>query len=81
MVFKLTPDGTLTVLALFNGTNGYYPKAGLTLGCDGNLYGTTYYGGASITSDPLGKGYGTVFQVTPGGSFTTLVSFNPENLS
>ena len=46
--------GSPTVLASFNGSNGDYPVAGLTLG--GNtLYGTTELGGAD--SD------GTVFSV------------------
>ena len=44
--------------------------AGLTLGNDGNFYGTTEEGGS---------GYGTVFQVTTNGTLTTLVSFNGPN--
>jgi uncharacterized repeat protein (TIGR03803 family) len=36
-------------------------------GSDGNFYGTSEYGGAN--------GRGTVFQVTPTGMLTTLVSF------
>jgi len=47
--------------------NGSYASAGLVQGSDGNLYGTTEFGGAS--------GKGTVFQVTPAGALTTLVSF------
>jgi len=50
--------------------------AGLVQAADGNLYGTTFYGGA--------YGIGTVFKITPGGTLTTLHSFdgtdggNPE---
>lgn len=44
-VFRMTTNGTLTVLADFGGTNGYEPEAPLTVGPDGNLYGTTYLGG------------------------------------
>ena len=69
-VFKVTTNGTLTTLALFNGTNGANPYAALTLGNDGNFYGTTYAGG--IFNFPLG---GTVFKVTTNGALTTLVSF------
>jgi uncharacterized repeat protein (TIGR03803 family) len=38
-----------------NGTDGYYPYAGLILDSGGALYGTTFRGGV--------KGYGTVFQL------------------
>jgi uncharacterized repeat protein (TIGR03803 family) len=46
-VFKVTPDGALTVVAQFNGSNGANPEALLIQGRDGNLYGTTYFGGAN----------------------------------
>jgi uncharacterized repeat protein (TIGR03803 family) len=55
-VFRLGMDGTFTSLFSFNGTNGGYPRAGLTRGVDGSFYGTTTYGG---TSDN-----GTVFRLT-----------------
>ncbi len=55
----------------FNATNGISPLGGLTIGSDGNFYGTTRSGGAS--------GYGTVFTMTPAGELTTLVSFNSSN--
>ena len=65
--FRITPRGTLTVLHYFNGTDGQAPQGGLTLGTDGNYYGTTESGG--------GFGYGTVFKMTAQGSVTTLYSF------
>lgn len=49
---------------LMTGSN---PQGGVTLGSDGNFYGTTTYGGAD--------GYGTVFKITPAGTLTTLFSF------
>lgn len=67
-VFKITPGGTLTTLHSFSGADGEYPYASLALGADGNLYGTTLEGGTH-------GGYGTVFKVTPGGTFTVLYSF------
>ena len=54
-VFRLTPDGTLTTLVAFEGSNGAFPVAGLTRGTDGNLYSTTQKGGAN--------GMGTLFRL------------------
>jgi uncharacterized repeat protein (TIGR03803 family) len=71
-IFKLTLNNTLSVLVNFNRTNGANP-AGIILGKDGNFYGTTK-AGPSISSY-----YGTVFQVTPGGTLTTLITFNSTN--
>jgi len=58
-VFKLSPNGTETVLHSFaaNGSDGTHPYAGVVMDTMGHLYGTTYSGGAN--------GYGTVFKVTP----------------
>ena len=74
-IFKITPSGTLTVLYNFcsGGTgcpDGYYPHAGLILASDGNFYGTTTDGG----NLPPANG-GTVFKITPSGTFTTLYKF------
>ena len=67
-VFKVTKAGKETVLYNFKaGTDGYEPLAGLVRDGAGNLYGTTYGGGA---------GYGTVFKVTSAGKETVLHSFN-----
>jgi uncharacterized repeat protein (TIGR03803 family) len=67
-VFKISPSGTLTTLHSFDGTDGSHPEAGLVQATNGNLYGTTYYGGTN--------GYGTVFKMTPSGTLTTLYSFD-----
>lgn len=47
------------------GADGNSPLSGVTLGVDGNLYGTTEWGGRT---DLIGSGYGTVFSFTPGVS-------------
>ena len=61
MAFKLAPDGALTVLHAFAGaSDGGLPYAGLMADGAGNLYGTTFLGGAS--------GYGVVFKLSPGGA-------------
>ena len=62
---------TWQTLCWFTGANGALPAAALTLGTDGNFYGTTANGGSA--------GYGTVFKVTTNGVLTTLVSFNGYN--
>jgi uncharacterized repeat protein (TIGR03803 family) len=68
-VFKLDTTGAETVLHSFTGgtMDGAGPFAGLLLGADGNLYGTTGSGGAS--------NLGTVFKVTASGTETVLHSF------
>jgi uncharacterized repeat protein (TIGR03803 family) len=81
-VFQITTNGALNVIYAFAGNNatfdsklgwtnydGANPNAGLVLGSDGNFYGTTYDYGA--------YGNGTVFQLTPGGTLTTLHAFSP----
>ena len=60
-------SSTYTVLHTFTGPDGSDPVSTLILDAEGNLYGTTYAGGA--------HGYGTVFKLTPAGAFTTLYSF------
>jgi uncharacterized protein (TIGR03437 family) len=74
-IFRVTPGGTLTTLHSFSGysssnADGTLPIAALIQATDGNLYGTSWDGGA--------YGQGTVFQVTLGGTFTTLHSFCPS---
>jgi uncharacterized repeat protein (TIGR03803 family) len=79
-VFKMTPDGTITALAPFFGTNGSHPWGGLVEADDGNLYGTTYdggdYPGSAVGGAP---GVGTVFRITTDGSLTTIFSFMATN--
>jgi len=71
-VFELTPNGVLTALHTFLGGSASGSPNELTLGPDGNLYGTTY--GGTTSGD-----FGTVFEVTSNGAFTTLVSFAGTN--
>ena len=80
-IFKVTPTGTFTTLHVFkgNGTgDGASPMGPLTLGADGNFYGTTQEGGTSAYTA------GTVFKITPKGkiklvhSFDNSVGYYPE---
>jgi uncharacterized repeat protein (TIGR03803 family) len=74
-VFKITPGGLLTTLYSFCAQSGCadgdFPLAGLVQGTNGDLYGTTFGGGANCAPN----GCGTVFKITPSGSLTTLYSF------
>jgi uncharacterized repeat protein (TIGR03803 family) len=77
-VFKITPAGVLTTLYNFcsqtHCTDGIEPYAGLVQGADGNFYGTTWMGGTNCVPG-LNGGCGTVFKITPDGTFTSLYSF------
>src|SRR5579859_8237395 len=69
---------TYTTLTTFNGANGDSPfYVSLVQGANGNFYGTTVTGGDIATSCSNGQGFdcGTVFELTPGGSLTTLYAF------
>ena len=69
-VFEITPSGTESVLHSFvGGAAGSNPNARLT-NVNGTLYGTTYYGGPPYLS------YGTVFSITPSGTYTVLHVFS-----
>jgi uncharacterized repeat protein (TIGR01451 family) len=70
-VFELTTNGIFTTLTDFNGLNGANPYGGLAVGTDGNLYGTTTYGGISNN--------GTIFQLLTNGTLTTLTNFTGAN--
>ncbi len=68
VVFELTPDAggpwTESVLYTFNdSTDGASPYGGLTFDPQGNLYGTTQFGGENSCFSPYGCG--VVFQLTP----------------
>ena len=66
-VFKITPQGVLTTLHIFDFTDGDGPYAGLVQAADGSFYGTTANGGLDNA--------GTIFKITSAGTFTMLHSF------
>lgn len=83
-VFEVLYDSTTNsyssstqTLIDFGGSNGSYPQAGLVADDSGNLFGTTYSGGAN--------GDGTVFEIpydsttSAYGAENLLVSFNGSN--
>ena len=69
-IFRISATGTVETLVLFRGPNGSNP-ASLTLGKNGNLYGTTAGGGA--------HNFGTIFRLEPNGKFTTLYSLTEDS--
>jgi uncharacterized repeat protein (TIGR03803 family) len=76
-IFEITPAGTLTTLYSScsqsgcadgaNFSNLLGPQPALIQANDGNLYGTTPFGGTN--------GNGTIFEITPTGTLTTLYNF------
>jgi uncharacterized repeat protein (TIGR03803 family) len=56
------------VLHAFDGADGQSPEAGVVVDKKGNVYGTTYLGGADDS--------GAVYEVAPNGTDTVLYSFS-----
>jgi uncharacterized repeat protein (TIGR03803 family) len=76
VVFRITPAGKITSFS-FDSKDGAGPFAGLVLGPNGNLYGTTTQGG--ITNEFFPEGIGTVFEIALDGTLTDLHNFSgPE---
>lgn len=75
-IFKITPGVEMTTLYTFcsqpNCTDGALPQGSLTLATDGNFYGTTFAGGTGGCSAGVVPGCGTIFEITRGGTLTTL---------
>ena len=79
-VFRLTLQGVFTTLYSFNdnrqGANPFdstNPAGPLVEGSDATLYGTAAQGG--------GAGYGTVFGISPAGTYSLLYSFGASPVS
>ncbi len=73
--YKITPTGVVTILHDFQGFDANevsYPTTSLTLGTDGNFYGTTPGGGQYHM--------GSVYKITPTGTVTTMYSFGSSTV-
>ncbi len=69
-IFKVSPSGAYTQIHAFAGgaSDGVLPTAGMTLGPDGNFYGTTTAGGKN--------NYGAIYKLNPStGAVTVVYSF------
>ncbi len=80
-VYKIVPSGAdsqQTVLYAFcqkkDCKDGDTPEAGLMLDASGDLYGTTYFGGANLGTDQFGLRAGTVFRIS-GSTYHVVYSF------
>jgi uncharacterized repeat protein (TIGR03803 family) len=71
-LFRLSTSGQFTSLYSFAGGNeGRSPRATLVQAADGNIYGTTMFGGA--------QDMGTLFRFAPGSAPVTLAQFDGYN--
>jgi uncharacterized repeat protein (TIGR03803 family) len=74
-VFRLSPSGVYTQLYTFSGGSDGALPAALLQGPDGNLYGVASTGSGSGCKSS--QNYcGTIFELSPAGSFTVLHNFN-----
>src|SRR5258708_2014532 len=73
-VFELSPNGSggwneTIIYSFAGGTDGASPyDSGLTFDSQGNLFGTTFYGGRSGGNTCRTLGCGAVFELSPNGS-------------
>jgi uncharacterized repeat protein (TIGR03803 family) len=72
--FKITPTGVQTGLYFFSGGADGGQPSDVIQGSDGNLYGTTAYGGTANNACGAG-GCGVAFKLTTAGAESTLYSF------
>ncbi|HET6246261.1 MAG TPA: choice-of-anchor tandem repeat GloVer-containing protein [Tepidisphaeraceae bacterium] len=72
-IFEVAPgSASATTIASFNGSNGRYPTAALSIDAAGNLFGDTSGGGTNND--------GTVFEIVHGtAAIVTLASFSGTN--
>jgi uncharacterized repeat protein (TIGR03803 family) len=81
-VFMLNASNgyALSTVVSFVGPNGVEPNAGVTVGADGNLYGTTMAGGPTFYSSSM-PGYGQVFKLDASNNYalSTLAGFTKAN--
>lgn len=81
-VFRWDRERTPNLRTLKNfidkATDGVQPFGGLARDADGTLYGSTFYGGDLSCGTPT-LGCGTLFAISPTGTFRQLLRFNGAN--
>lgn len=77
--FRMTPDGTVTILYSFGASlaDGIAPAGGLIEGNDGALYGRTVSGGGGRCGWAFGCG--TIFRMTKSGQVSLIHKFAPNS--
>lgn len=67
----------LSLLASFTGANGATPTGNLVVDHNGDVFGTTQYGGNLSVQNSNGKGSGTVYEIVAGShTITSLYTFD-----
>jgi uncharacterized repeat protein (TIGR03803 family) len=66
--YSISTAGGLTVWHSFNGSDGDFPSAGLTMAADGTFFGTTADGGVCAN--------GTIYRLGATGAYLTLYQFS-----
>ncbi|HEX6770656.1 MAG TPA: choice-of-anchor tandem repeat GloVer-containing protein [Acidobacteriaceae bacterium] len=79
-IFKVDLAGNKTVLYTFpaGGLAGSNPQSALVVDKEGNIYGTTFFGGANLQLcqfDVANSGCGVLFKLSPDGTVTVLHNF------
>ncbi|HEX7651943.1 MAG TPA: choice-of-anchor tandem repeat GloVer-containing protein, partial [Verrucomicrobiae bacterium] len=69
-IFKILPNGKVSHIYAFGGTNGATPQSGLTKGADGLLYGLLQSNGTNQN--------GAIYKVTTNGQVTLVAQLNPQ---
>jgi uncharacterized repeat protein (TIGR03803 family) len=70
LIYRVTPDGSsVTTLYQMQNSQSYAPAAGLMVGSDGLLYGTTTFGAVGTTANTTG----TVYRIKIDGTGFTIV--------
>ncbi len=69
-IFSVTPEGTLTTVHGFVGTDGANPVTGLVMAASGNFYGSTF--GRAPQGSVNGTEPSYFFELTPEGTLTNL---------
>lgn len=68
VIYKFSASGVFSVVYNFDGTHGEAPFGSLIFASDGKFYGTTTSGNGRAS-------YGTVFSLSPSGSFAVIHDF------